>query len=71
MEEHNSDRYNEGHSYHNEIVGIREPKLGDYWRPLLNENYSWISHQSINANNFKLKTALISMVQRNSLGEIL
>ena len=38
----NSDAYNEGHSDHNEMRGLREPTLGDYWRPMLNENYSGI-----------------------------
>ena len=35
---------------------------------MLNENYSGIRHQSIDANNFELKFALISMVQQHQLG---
>ena len=58
MEEHNS----EGHSEQNEMLERREPTLGDYWRPLLNEKISRIKHQLIDANNFKMKLALISMV---------
>ena len=29
MEDHDSDRFNEGHSDHNEMLGIRESTLGD------------------------------------------
>ncbi|XP_068662913.1 uncharacterized protein [Aristolochia californica] len=38
--------------------------LKDYVRPVVNDNYSGIRCQTINANNFELKPALISMVQR-------
>ena len=64
IEEQNIDRYSEGHFDQYEILGIREPTLGDCWRPMMNENYSGIRHQSIDANNFELKPALISMVQQ-------
>ena len=37
--------------------------LKDYVRPVVNGNYSSIMRQPINANNFELKPALISMVQ--------
>ena len=39
--------------------------LRDYFRPVVNDNYSKIHRQPINANNFKLKPALINMVQQN------
>ena len=42
--------------------------LKDYFRPILNEHYSGIRRQPINANNFELKPALISMVQQNQYG---
>ncbi|KAG7951308.1 hypothetical protein I3843_12G001500 [Carya illinoinensis] len=38
--------------------------LKDYVRPVVNGNYSSIMRQTINANNFELKPALISMVQQ-------
>ena len=63
MEDHNTDIFGESQSYHNEMPGIREPTLGDCWRPMMNEEYSGIRHQLIDANNFELKPALISMVQ--------
>ena len=68
MEDQNSDRFSEGHSDHNEMPGLREPKLGDCWRPMMNEDYSGIHHQPIDANNFELKPALINMVQQQQFG---
>ena len=62
MEEQKTDRYSEGHSDQNEIPERKEPTLRDSWRLLLNENFSGIRHQSIDANNFELKPTLISMV---------
>ena len=38
--------------------------LKDYVRPIVNDNYSGVRRQTINANNFELKLALISMVQQ-------
>ena len=64
MEDHNSDRFSEVHLDHNEIPGLREPTLGDCWQPTMNEDYSGIPHQPIDANNFKLKSALINMIQQ-------
>ena len=68
MEGHNSDRFSEGHSDLNEMAELREPTLGDYWRPMMNEDYSGIRHQPIDANNFELKPALIDMVQQHQFG---
>ena len=39
MEDKNSDRFSEGHSNHNEMPELREPTLGDCWRPMMNEDY--------------------------------
>ena len=44
---------------------IAQPRtLKDYVRPIVNDNYSGVRRQTINANNFELKPALISMVQQ-------
>ncbi|KAI3443836.1 hypothetical protein Pfo_000501 [Paulownia fortunei] len=42
--------------------------IRDYFQPTMNQNYSGIARQPINANNFELKPALISMVQQNQFG---
>ena len=42
MEDHNSDRFSEGHSDNNDMPGLRESTLGDCWRPIMNEDYSGI-----------------------------
>ena len=68
MEYQNTDRFSEGHLDQNEMLGIREPTLGDCCRPMMNEDYSGIRHQSIDANNFELKPTLISMVQQQQFG---
>ena len=44
--------------------------LRDYFKPIVNDNYSGIHHQPINTNNFELKSALINMVQQNQLGGV-
>ena len=62
MEDHNSDKFNEGHVDHNEMPRLRELTLRDCWRSMMNEDYLGIRHQPINANNFELKPALINMV---------
>ena len=38
--------------------------LKDYVWPIVNDNYLGVRRQTINANNFELKPALISMVQQ-------
>ena len=38
--------------------------LKDYVQPIVNDNYSDVRCQTINANNFELKPALISMAQQ-------
>ena len=64
MVDHNSDRYSEGQSDHSDMTGMGEPTLVDFWKIMLNENYSGIRYQSIDANNFELKQTLISLVQQ-------
>ena len=64
MEYHNTNRFSESQLDHHEMPGIWEPTLGDYWRPMTNEEYSGIQHQPINANNFELKPSLIFVVQQ-------
>ncbi|XP_075481186.1 uncharacterized protein LOC142521895 [Primulina tabacum] len=39
--------------------------IRDHFRPVINNHYSGIARGTINANNFKLKPALINMVQQN------
>ena len=68
MEDQNSDRFNEGHSDQNEMPGILKLTLGDCWRHMMNQDYSGTRHQPIDANNFKLKPALISMVHQQQFG---
>ena len=44
MEDLFNDKFGEGHLDQNEIPGIWEPTLGDYWRPMMSEDYSGIWH---------------------------
>ena len=39
--------------------------MEDFWRPIIQEEYSTIRQTTVDANNFELKPALITMVQRN------
>ena len=39
--------------------------MEDFWRPIIQEEYSAVGQPSIEANNFKLKPALITMVQQH------
>ena len=47
MEDQTIDIFDEGQSDHNEMPGIREPTLGNCWRPMMNKEYSGIQHQPI------------------------
>ena len=50
----------------NQNINEQEQRaLRDYFRPIVNDNYSGIRRQPINANKFELKLALINMVQQN------
>lgn len=42
--------------------------IREYFKPVVNDNYIGIARQTINANNFELKPALINMVQQNEFG---
>ena len=39
--------------------------MEDFWRPIIKEEYSTIGQPIIDANNFELKPALITMVQQH------
>ena len=39
--------------------------MEDFWRPVIQEEYSAIRQPTIEANNFELKPTLITMVQQN------
>ena len=45
----------------NQRPNIRE----DFWRPIIQEEYSAVRQHAIEANNFELKPALITMVQQH------
>lgn len=48
--------------------GNQQRAIRDYFKPVINNNYSGIARQTINANNFELKPTLINMVQQNQFG---
>ena len=39
--------------------------MEDFWRPIIQEEYSAIRQPTVDANNFKLKPTLITMVQQH------
>ena len=39
--------------------------MEDFWRPIIRDEYSIVRLPTIEANNFELKLALITMVQRH------
>ena len=39
--------------------------MEDFWRPIIKEEYSIVRQPAIEANNFELKPALITMVQKH------
>ena len=39
--------------------------MEDFWRPIIQEEYSAIRQPTVDANNFELKLALITMVQQH------
>ena len=48
-------------------IAARKPPITDtmedFWRPIIQEEYSAIRQPTIDTNNFELKPALITMVQ--------
>ena len=43
----------------------RPNTMEDFWRPIIQEEYSVVRQPAIEANNFELKSALITMVQQH------
>ena len=39
--------------------------MEDFWRPIIQEEYSTIRRPTVDANNFELKPSLITMVQQH------
>ena len=39
--------------------------MEDFWRPVIQDEYSAMRHPAIEANSFELKPALITMVQQH------
>ena len=39
--------------------------MEDFWRPVIQAEYSGVRQSAVEANNFELKPALITMVQHN------
>ena len=37
--------------------------MEDFWRPIIQDEYSAIRHPTVDANNFELKPSLITIVQ--------
>ena len=43
----------------------RPNTMEDFWRPIIQEEYSAVRQPAIEANNFELKPTLITMVQQH------
>ena len=43
----------------------RQDTMEDFWRPVIQEEYSAIRQPAVEANNFELKPVLITMVQQH------
>ena len=43
----------------------RPNTMEDFWRPIVQEEYSTVRQPAIEANNFELKLAMITMVQQH------
>ena len=43
----------------------RQRTMEDLWRPVIRDEYSTVRQPAIEANNFELKPALITMVQQH------
>ena len=57
-----------GQTVEQETAAERSPMediIEDFWRPVIQEEYSEFRQPTIEANNFELKPALITMVQQN------
>ena len=54
-----------GQTVEQETIAERPPMqdtMEDFWRPVIQEEYSAVRQPTIEANNFELKSALITMV---------
>ena len=54
-----------GQTVEQETIAERPPMqdtMEDFWRPIIQEEYSAVRQPAIEANNFELKLALITMV---------
>ena len=49
----------------------RQMSMEDFWRPAIQDEYSVVRQPAIEANNFELKPALITMVSNPNLLGIL
>ena len=47
----------------------RKTTMEDFWRPVIQDEYFAVRQPSIKANNFELKSALITMVQQHQFTE--
>ena len=57
-----------GQTVEQETTAERPPMqdtMEDFWRPVIQEEYSVVRQPAIEANNFELKPTLITMVQQN------
>ena len=64
----NYDKKRMGHTVEQETATETPPMqdtMEDFWRPVIQEEYSAVRQPTIEANNFELKPALITMVQHN------
>ena len=43
----------------------RQMTMEKFWRPIIQDEYSAVKQPAIEANNFELKSALITMVQQH------
>ena len=43
----------------------RQMTMEDFWRPIIQDEYSAVRQPAIEGNNFELKPALITMVQQH------
>ena len=43
----------------------RQDTMEDFWRPVIQEEYSEVRQPAVEANNFELKPSLITMVQHH------
>ena len=63
---HQGDRFQDILEEEEEVERNQRPNtMEDFWRPIIQEEYSTVRQPAIEANNFELKPALITMVQQH------